>query len=86
MVTVQWTKKALKQLLSIDTRYRKAISEKVNQLEDLPAVKLDIRKLHAIDNQFRLRVGDYRVIFEITDGEPVIYEIAAVKRRSSKTY
>ncbi len=50
MVTVQWTKKALKQLLSIDTRYRKAISEKVNQLENLPAVKLDIRKLHATDN------------------------------------
>ncbi|MBE0151578.1 type II toxin-antitoxin system RelE/ParE family toxin [Serratia fonticola] len=86
MVTVQWTKKALKQLLSIDTRYRKAISEKVNQLEDFPAVKLDIRKLHATDNQFRLRVGDYRVIFEITDGEPVICEIAAIKRRSSKTY
>ncbi|VEI73423.1 Uncharacterised protein [Serratia fonticola] len=35
MVTVQWTKKALKQLLSIDTRYRKAISKKVNQLKNL---------------------------------------------------
>ncbi|NDK97443.1 type II toxin-antitoxin system RelE/ParE family toxin, partial [Photorhabdus laumondii subsp. laumondii] len=32
MVTVQWTRKARKQLLSIDTRYRKAINEKVNQL------------------------------------------------------
>jgi mRNA-degrading endonuclease RelE of RelBE toxin-antitoxin system len=86
MVTVQWTRKARKQLLSIDTRYRKAISEKVNQLEAFPTVKLDIRKLHATDKQYRLRVGDYRVIFEITDGEPVICSITAVKRRSSTTY
>ena len=86
MVTVQWTNKAIKQLRSIDTRYRKSISEKVNQLETFPAVSLDIKKLQASDKQYRLRVGDYRVIFEITDGEPVICEIKAVKRRSSTTY
>ncbi|KFK92856.1 MULTISPECIES: type II toxin-antitoxin system RelE/ParE family toxin [unclassified Serratia (in: enterobacteria)] len=86
MVTVQWTKKALKQLLSIDTRYRKTISEKVNQLEAFPTLTLDIKKLQATDKQYRLRVGDYRVIFEITEGEPVICEITAVKRRSSTTY
>ncbi|MBO1563265.1 MULTISPECIES: type II toxin-antitoxin system RelE family toxin [Yersinia pseudotuberculosis complex] len=86
MVTVQWTTKARKQLLSIDTRYRKAISEKVNQLETFPAVTLDIKKLHSIDNQYRLRVGDYRVIFELTDGEPVICSIRTVKRRTSTTY
>ncbi|WP_145501642.1 type II toxin-antitoxin system RelE family toxin [Yersinia similis] len=86
MVTVQWTTKARKQLLSIDTRYRKAISEKINQLETFPAVTLDIKKLHSIDNQYRLRVGDYRVIFELTDGEPVICSIRTVKRRTSTTY
>ncbi|WP_045957509.1 type II toxin-antitoxin system RelE family toxin [Xenorhabdus poinarii] len=86
MVTVQWTRKARKQLLSIDTRYRKAISEKVNQLETFPAVTLDIKKLHDLDNQYRLRVGEYRIIFEITDGEPVICSIMAVKRRTSTTY
>ncbi|AXY33938.1 type II toxin-antitoxin system RelE family toxin [Yersinia pseudotuberculosis] len=86
MVTVQWTTKARKQLLSIDTRYRKAISEKVNKLETFPAVTLDIKKLHSIDNQYRLRVGDYRVIFELTDGEPVICSIRTVKRRTSTTY
>ncbi|MCR1000247.1 type II toxin-antitoxin system RelE family toxin [Serratia rubidaea] len=86
MVTVQWTKKALKQLLSIDTRYRKVISAKVNQLEHFPAVMLDIKKLHACSSQYRLRVGDYRVIFDIADGEPVICSITAVKRRTSSTY
>lgn len=86
MVAVTWTKKALKQLSSIDTRYRKAISEKVSQLKTFPAVTLDIKKLQASDNQYRMRVGDYRVIFEITDGEPVICTIQQVKRRTSTTY
>lgn len=53
---------ARKQLLSIDTRYRKAISEKVNQLETFPVVTLDIKKLHSVDNQYKLRVGGYRII------------------------
>ncbi|SFU41777.1 phage integrase central domain-containing protein [Xenorhabdus koppenhoeferi] len=69
-----------------DTKYRKTISEKVNQLETFPAVTLDIKKLHDLDNQYRLRVGEYRIIFEITDGKPVICSIMAIKRRTSTTY
>ena len=86
MVAVQWTKKATKQLLSIDTRYRKAIKEKVDKLIAFPAVELDIKKLKATDNQYRMRVGDYRVIFQIENGEPVVCTIQEVKRRTSTTY
>jgi len=86
MVTVTWTKKALKQLTSIDNRYRKTISEKVGQLKTFPSVTLDIKKLQASDSQYRMRVGNYRIIFEITDGEPVICTIQEVKRRTSTTY
>lgn len=86
MVEVQWTKKATKQLLSIDTRYRKAIKEKVDKLITFPAAELDIKKLKATDNQFRMRVGDYRVIFQIENGEPVVCTIQEVKRRTSTTY
>ncbi|TBM32586.1 type II toxin-antitoxin system RelE family toxin [Hafnia alvei] len=86
MVAVQWTKKATKQLLSIDTRYRKAIKEKVDKLIAFPAVELDIKKLKATDSQYRMRVGDYRVIFQIENGEPVVCTIQEVKRRTSTTY
>lgn len=86
MVAVQWAKKATKQLLSIDTRYRKAIKEKVDKLIAFPAVELDIKKLKATDNQYRMRVGDYRVIFQIENGEPVVCTIQEVKRRTSTTY
>ncbi|XBS71141.1 type II toxin-antitoxin system RelE/ParE family toxin [Acerihabitans sp. KWT182] len=86
MVKVRWSKKAIKQLASIDTRYRSTIEEKANSLTAFPQVQLDIKKLEAADNQYRMRVGDYRVIFQIDDGEPVICTIQAVKRRTSTTY
>lgn len=86
MVNVRWSRKALKQMGAIDSRYRKTIVEKVNSLASFPSVQLDIKKMKAVDNQYRMRVGDYRIIFEIDDGEPVICTIQAVKRRTSTTY
>ncbi|MCA7001659.1 type II toxin-antitoxin system RelE family toxin [Dickeya solani] len=86
MVKVNWSRKALKQRLTIDKRYQKAISEKVTELESFPSVRLDIVSLKGKDDMFRLRVGDYRIIFQIIKGEPVICEIKEVKRRTSTTY
>ena len=86
MVEVVWSKRALKHLVKIDSRYRKAINEKTQQLVNYPLVTLDIIKLQDRDNQYRLRVGDYRVFFELIDGEPVILMIDDVIRRTSKTY
>ncbi|GJJ79443.1 MULTISPECIES: type II toxin-antitoxin system RelE family toxin [Pasteurella] len=86
MNQISWTKKAIKQLLSIDQRYVKPIREKVNALNTFPDVKLDLKKMSGKDNQYRLRVGDYRVLFEVIDGEPRIINIQTVKRRTSTTY
>ncbi|HDR0968097.1 TPA: type II toxin-antitoxin system RelE/ParE family toxin [Pasteurella multocida] len=86
MNQISWTKKAIKQLLSIDQRYVKPIREKVNALNTFPDVKLDLKKMSGKDNQYRLRVGDYRVLFEVIDGEPRIINIQTVKCRTSTTY
>ncbi|WP_289993825.1 type II toxin-antitoxin system RelE family toxin [Photorhabdus laumondii] len=86
MVKVIWSKAAIKQLTRIDTRYQKTIKQKVSSLTDFPLVRLDIRKLSGFDNRYRLRVGDYRVLFELLDGEPNILEIQEIRRRQIKTY
>lgn len=86
MNQISWAKKAIKQLLSIDQRYVKSIREKVNALNTFPDVKLDLKKMSGKDNQYRLRVGDYRVLFEVIDGDPRIINIQTVKRRTSTTY
>lgn len=43
MIKVSWSKRALKQLGTIDTRYRKRIKEKVGELSTFPDVNLDLK-------------------------------------------
>ncbi|AZI50730.1 MULTISPECIES: type II toxin-antitoxin system RelE family toxin [Pantoea] len=86
MVRVDWSRRALKHLMKIDKRYQKIIYQKVGELVCFPVVTLDIKKLQGSDNHYRLRVGNYRVLFTLTGGEPVILEITEVARRTSVTY
>lgn len=86
MVEVMWTRRALKQLSKIDSRYRRAIVEKSRQLAAFPVVPLDVKKIEGNDALFRLRVGNYRVIFQMINGEPVVVLIQEVKRRATHTY
>lgn len=86
MNRVNWTKDALRQLIKIDSRYQNAVKEKANALTTFPNESLDTKKLKGEVNQWRLRVGNYRIIFEVINGEPKIINIQAIKRRSDRTY
>ncbi|MDE1476320.1 type II toxin-antitoxin system RelE/ParE family toxin [Xenorhabdus bovienii] len=86
MVKVIWSKAATKQLIRIDTRYQKAIKNKVSLLTGFPLVDLDIKKLTGTEVRYRLRVGDYRILFELSGKEPKILEVQEVKRRQTNTY
>ncbi|CAI1845526.1 type II toxin-antitoxin system RelE family toxin [Serratia liquefaciens] len=86
MAKVNWSRKAVKQLMTLPTQDRSAIRDKVGLLSAFPDARLDIKKLHGADSQFRLRVGSYRIIFEMSDGEPIVCLIQQVKRRTSTTY
>ncbi|MEL0580776.1 type II toxin-antitoxin system RelE/ParE family toxin [Pectobacterium punjabense] len=86
MLKVSWSKRALKQLGTIDTRYRKRIKEKVGELSTFPDVNLDLKKLESSGKQYRLRVGDYRIIFELINEIPQVCEILEVKRQTTTTY
>jgi mRNA-degrading endonuclease RelE of RelBE toxin-antitoxin system len=86
MAKVVWTSLALKQRDKIDKRYQSAISAKAAELEGWPLVAVDSKKLKGSQSHYRLRVGKYRIIFEVKKGEPVIVEIQEVLRRSDQTY
>ena len=45
----------------------------------------DIKKLKGIENVWRRRIGNYRIIFEIFSQEKIIY-IYDIQRRGSKSY
>jgi len=64
----------LKRLKKIPASDRKKVLLKIKQLAKDPfARNLDIRKLATTKNNFRLRVGDLRVIYEPDSKKKAIY-------------
>lgn len=84
---IHWAGKAVKDLLSLPSKDQKAVREKVNAMQSYPDLKgLDVKKLTDGDGQYRLRVGNYRVLFAFSGNPPVEIEILRVLRRTSTTY
>ncbi|WP_032139109.1 type II toxin-antitoxin system RelE family toxin [Rickettsia tamurae] len=66
---LSFSKTALKNLLKISTNKRKAILEKLEQLKLSPYKENNnIKKLIGHDG-YRLRIGDYRIIYRINKGK-----------------
>jgi mRNA-degrading endonuclease RelE of RelBE toxin-antitoxin system len=81
-----WSRAAWKQLMKIDSRYRQRVKDKLVDIGDDKAPPPDLKRLLHPEGHFRLRVGDYRVIFEMQGERQDICYIVAVKRRTSATY
>jgi len=87
MTIIKWTGKAVKDLRSIPSSDKKAISAKVNAMKAYPDLTgLDVKKLTDQDGKYRLRVQNYRVLFELLNGETLVIEIQRILRRTSTTY
>lgn len=55
-----------KQLDNLPKQVRDRIIEKILSLEEKPRPS-KVKKLKGFDNEYRLRVGDYRIRYEIDD-------------------
>ncbi len=56
---------------------KKRIRIALNELESTwPACRLDIKKLKGYDNHYRIRVGDYRILFFREEDTAKIYDIS----------
>jgi mRNA-degrading endonuclease RelE of RelBE toxin-antitoxin system len=85
---VVWRRKALKQLDKLPVLHRERIREATRKLSD-SGTWGDVKKLVNHEYNYRLRVGDYRVLFDATNDEKIeINEISIekVKKRDSRTY
>ena len=78
----RWRERAVRQLRAIPQPAALTILRALAPLGDDPR-RLDasIKKLAGYDDRYRLRVGDYRVIYEVTDGELVILIVGVGHRR-----
>ena len=82
MKRIEWKQKALRQIRKIkDQRAKNTIYDAVDSLKDFPKSP-NVKKLKN-RNDYRLRVGNWRVFF--TDSLKILY-IEEIKKRDEHTY
>jgi len=85
MNVINWTKKARKQLAPIPRHDVERIFVAVESLLEWPNVP-GVKALASRDD-YRLRVGRYRILFTVTaSGEVTVILIEEVKKRDEHTY
>lgn len=85
---VEWKRKAFKQLAKVQRQQQSKIQDAVTKLENSETWG-DVRKLVNHEYDYRLRVGDYRVLFNATNDETIEINdvsIEEVKKRDDRTY
>lgn len=86
MYSIDWTKTAVKQLQKIQPlKQRKAILAAVEGLASCPTNAANVKALKGHEVGYRLRVGSYRVLFDLDDSVRII-TVQKVKKRDDQTY
>jgi len=82
---IDWKIKAVKQLLKIPLKDAKKVKDEVKALEKDESSWHNVKKLVNHQYSHRLRVGNYRVLFN--SGKAIeIVTIEEVKKRDERTY
>lgn len=84
MNTINWTRKAVKQLNKITREDQVKIYDAAQELAHMPNVQ-QVKALIRHQYGYRLRVGNYRVLFD-WEGSINIVNIEEVKKRDERTY
>ncbi|MGE8370933.1 type II toxin-antitoxin system RelE/ParE family toxin [Pseudomonas sp. SAS7] len=84
MNTINWSRKAVKQLRKIDKVDQPKVYDAAQALARMPHVQ-SVKALANHNYGYRLRVGNYRILFD-WDGSVKIVNIEEVKKRDEHTY
>lgn len=86
MSTVEWTQKAYRQLRKLrNQQVEETIFDAVGTLAAWPDTQ-NVKHLINHEYQYRLRVGRYRVFFDVSGDTITIITIQEVKKRDEHTY
>lgn len=78
--SVQYDSRALKELQKLDKPVRRRIVTAVSALSQDPRPP-GVRRLVGYPDLWRLRVGDYRVVYTVRDSELVVLLLRVAHRR-----
>jgi len=84
MMTILWEKKAVRHMRKIPLPDRAVITGAVRSLSTWPECR-NVKSLVNHEYEYRLRVGRYRVFFDIEDTLKIL-KIEEVKKRDESTY
>lgn len=84
MNTINWSRKAVKQLRKISKADQQKLYDAAQALAHMPNVQ-NIKALINHQSGYRLRVGNYRILFD-WDGGVKIVNIEEVKKRDEHSY
>ena len=77
---IEFRPAAVRDLASLDRSMREKIAAKIDSLEQDPR-PIGVEKLQGRDKRYRLRVGVYRVIYEIKDDILLVLVVRIGHRR-----
>jgi mRNA interferase RelE/StbE len=78
--SILFTKSAAKELESVPTKDRQRIVSRIGSLADAPR-PMGVEKLSG-DDKYRIRQGDYRILYEIVDAQLIITVVRIGNRRN----
>ncbi len=70
---IEFKPRAIRDLKAIDQTQARRITEKVRLMKD--DLVGDVKRLTNSTPEFRLRVGDYRILFEIEGDKVLVYRV-----------
>jgi mRNA-degrading endonuclease RelE of RelBE toxin-antitoxin system len=83
---IEWKPKARKQLLKLDHQVRVQIRDNVGTKLSTFPFGPGVKALVAHQYGYRLRVGNYRVLFDYVGNAACIVSIEEVRKRDERTY
>lgn len=75
MYGIKFTKRAIKKLHKIDRLYQERIIDRLKKMALDPYADPQVKALVSEENYYRLRVADYRIIYQIQNSELIILVI-----------
>lgn len=80
--TLKITRKAVKALEKIHPVHQERIDEAIDALAEDPKPP-GVRKLKGTEHTWRIRIGDYRVIYDVYDDELVVLVLRVAHRKDA---
>ena len=77
---VEIKRSAVKEIAALPKREQRRVVRAITALADDPRPD-GVRKMAGSENAYRVRVGDYRIVYQIFDGVLIVHVVRVGRRR-----